>query len=260
MTATANAFQGKRAVVTGGTQGIGAAIVKRLTGDGARVVTAARSVPTDQEVLDLFVQADVSTAEGVATLAREALDRLGGVDILINTVGGSSAPSGGVFAVRDEDWQSVFEVNLFSAVRLDRALLPSMLARGSGVIIHVSSIQSRLPLNATIPYAAAKAALTNYSKGLANEVAPRGVRVIAVAPGFIETGAAERLIDRLASSAGTDRAAARRGLMEALGGIPLGRPGHPEEVAALVAFLASDSASYITGVEYTIDGGTVRTV
>jgi NAD(P)-dependent dehydrogenase (short-subunit alcohol dehydrogenase family) len=151
MTETANEFQGKRAVVTGGTQGIGEAIVKRLTVAGATVVTAARSLPADQEALDLFVQADVSTAEGVATLAREALDRLGGVDILVNTVGGSSAPSGGVFAVSDEDWQNVFDVNLFSAVRLDRALLPSMLERGSGVIVHVSSIQSRLPLNATIP-------------------------------------------------------------------------------------------------------------
>jgi len=162
--------------------------------------------------------------------------------------------------VSDEDWQGIFNLNLFSAVRLDRALLPSMLERGAGVIIHVSSIQSRLPLNATIPYAAAKAALTNYSKGLANEVASRGVRVVAVAPGFIETAAAERLIDRLASGAGTDYATARQGLVDALGGIPLGRPGHPEEVAELVAFLASDHASYITATEYTIDGGTVRTV
>jgi NAD(P)-dependent dehydrogenase (short-subunit alcohol dehydrogenase family) len=256
----ANEFQGKRAVVTGGTQGIGEAIVRRLTAAGARVVTAARSLPDSDGRHELFVQADVSTSEGVTKLAKEALDRLGGIDILVNMVGGSPVPSGGVFAVSDENWQKVFELNLFSAVRLDRALLPSMLERGSGVIIHVSSIQSRLPLNSTIPYAAAKAALTNYSKALANEVAPRGVRVVAVAPGFIETGAAERLIDRLATGAGTDYATARHGLMDSLGGIPLGRPGRPEEVAELIAFLTSDRASYITGAEYTIDGGTVRTV
>lgn len=254
-----NELEGKRALVTGGTQGIGEAIARRLALAGATVMTAARSLPAGV-VPELFHQADVGTAEGVTKLARAALERLGGVDILVNTVGGSSSPPGGVLAVGDEHWQADLELNLFSAVRLDRALLPSMLERGSGVILHITSIQSRLPLGATVPYAAAKAALVSYSKNLSNEVAARGVRVVAIAPGFIETEAAGRLIDRLAGSAGTDRNTARQGLMDSLGGIPMARTGRPEEVAELAAFLASDRASYITGTEITIDGGTVPTL
>ncbi len=256
-----NELAGKRILVTGGTKGMGEAIVKRLRHASATVITTARSIPDNLRSPELFVQSDISVPEGVEKVVKEVVARLGGVDILINNVGGSSAPSGGALALSDDDWLQAFNDNLFTAVRLDRALLPKMLEQKSGVIIHISSIQRTLPLHeATLAYAAAKAALTNYSKGLSNEVAPKGVRVNTVAPGYIETKAAERLVERLAENAGTDLDTARQGLMDSLGGIPMGRPGRPEEVAELVAFLVSDRASYINGTEYVIDGGTIPTV
>jgi NAD(P)-dependent dehydrogenase (short-subunit alcohol dehydrogenase family) len=189
------------------------------------------------------------------------MERFGGLDILIHNVGGSAAPGGGALALSDDDWQQAFETNLFSAVRLDRAFLPSMLRQGSGVIIHVSSIQRTLPLHeSTLAYAAAKAALTNYSKGLSKEVAPKGIRVNTVAPGYTETRAAEGMVNEIAQRTGISQDAARQQIMDSLGGIPLGRPNRPEEVAELIAFLASDRASSITGSEYVIDGGTIPTV
>ena len=225
------------------------------------MVTTARSTPQDLRERELFVAADLSTAAGAEQVVSAVRERLGGVDILVHNVGGSSAPSGGFAALSDDDWQDALNSNLLAAVRLDRGLLPLMVAQGAGVIIHISSIQRRLPLfEATLAYAAAKAALSTYSKGLSNEVGPQGVRVVSVAPGFTETTAATALIDRLAANAGTDQNTARAHLMQSLGGIPLGRPAWPTEVAELVAFLASERAASITGSEYVIDGGTIPTI
>lgn len=252
---------GKRALVTGGTEGVGAAIVSRLAVAGARVATTARSKRPNGDASDHYVQADVSTADGVREVARSVLERYEGLDFLVHNVGGSSAPAGGFAVLTDDEWQCELDLNLLAAVRLDRALLPTMLKQRSGVIIHVTSIQRVLPLHdATLGYAAAKAALATYSKGLSNEVGPKGVRVNTVAPGFTETNAAHRLILRLAEERGIGESAAREVLMDSLGGIPIGRPNRPEEVAELIAFLVSDRAATIHGSEFVIDGGTVPTV
>ncbi|QRK13249.1 SDR family oxidoreductase [Archangium violaceum] len=253
-------LKNRRALVTGGTKGVGAAVVAALRDAGARVVTTARTVPSEEPGGVHYVAADVTTAEGCALVAREALAHLGGIDILVNVLGGSSAPAGGFAALGDDEWRRELDLNLMPAVRLDRALLPSMLAQGSGVIVHVTSIQHELPLpDSTTAYAAAKAALSTYSKSLSKEVSPKGVRVVRVSPGWVETEAAVRLAERLAAQAGTDYEGGRKIIMDSLGGIPLGRPVKPREVADLIAFVASPRAGSITGTEYVIDGGTVPT-
>jgi NAD(P)-dependent dehydrogenase (short-subunit alcohol dehydrogenase family) len=253
-------LEGKRALVTGGTKGVGQAVVAALRDAGATVLTTARSRPESVESAGQFVAADVSTAEGCAAVTEAVRDRLGGVDIVVHVVGGSSAPAGGFAALDDEQWHKALDQNLFAAVRLDRALVPSMVEQGSGVVIHVTSIQDRMPLpEATIAYAAAKAALSNYSKALSKEVSPKGVRVVRVSPGWVETDAAVGLVTEIARQNATDYEGGRKIVMDSLGGIPLGRPAKPQEVADLVAFLASARAASITGTEYVIDGGTVPT-
>jgi NAD(P)-dependent dehydrogenase (short-subunit alcohol dehydrogenase family) len=257
----AHEFNHKRALVTGGTKGIGQAVAVRLREGGAKVLTTARKPPSDGTGTDLFVAAEITTAEGCVAVADAVLKRLGGIDIVVHVVGGSSAPAGGFAALDDKEWHRALDLNLFPAVRLDRALLPVMLKQGSGVIVHITSIQRVMPLpEATIAYAAAKAALANYSKGLSKEVSSKGIRVVQVSPGWVETEAAVGLVNELAANKGTDYEGARKALMDSLGGIPIGRPAQPREVADLVAFLVSPRAASITGAEYVIDGGTVPTV
>lgn len=251
---------GRRALVTAGTKGVGAAVVATLVAAGVEVVGTARTVPDEPHNGVHYIAADISRPEGCAVVANGVLERLGGVDIIVNVLGGSSAPPGGFAALTDDVWGNELALNLMPAVRLDRALLPSMIDQGSGVIVHVTSIQHELPLpHSTTAYAAAKAALSTYSKSLSKEVTPKGVRVVRVSPGWIETEAAVAFAERLAADSGTDYEGGKQIIMKALGGIPLGRPAKPQEVADLIAFLVSPRAGAITGTEATIDGGTVPT-
>jgi NAD(P)-dependent dehydrogenase (short-subunit alcohol dehydrogenase family) len=241
-------LQGKRALVTGGTKGVGEAVVAALQEAGAKVLTTARSRPENLARDYDFFTADVSTAEGCAAVADAVRDRLGGIDIIVHIVGGSSAPAGGFAVLDDNEWQKALDQNLLAAVRLDRSLLPSMIEQAAGVIIHITSIQDRLPLpDATIAYAAAKAALSTYSKALSKEVSPKGVRVVRVSPGWVETDGAVGLLKEIARKNSTDYEGARKIVMDSLGGIPIGRPAKPNEVADLVTFLAWSRAASITG-------------
>lgn len=222
-------LEGRRVLVTGGTHGVGEAIVARLREAGARVLTTARSEPAELAEPDLFVAADLSTADGCTTVADTVARRLGGVDIIVHAVGGSSEPAGGFALLDDDEWRHAFDLNLHSAVRIDRALVPAMIAQGAGVIVHLTAFQQQQTSqpDATLAYAAAKAALSNYSKGLSQEVGPQGIRVVRVAPGWVETEAAGR------------------------------RPAQPQEVADMVALLVSPRAGALTGTEHVVNGGTV---
>jgi NAD(P)-dependent dehydrogenase (short-subunit alcohol dehydrogenase family) len=245
-------LSGQRVLVTGGTRGIGAATALALADAGAKVLVSARTVPSDSPVP--VIPADMSKHDEIDSLAQEVLARLGGIDVVISNVGGQIRRSG-VLQFSDEDWQQELNLNLLSAVRLDRALVPAMIAQRSGAIVHISSGAARLARPTSLPYSASKAALNAYSKGLANELGAHGIRVNVVSPGLISTSR----IAELASEQGTDPESLTSQIAESLA-IPLGRAGTAEEAAQLILFLVSPAASYLTGSQFMIDGGTFPTV
>jgi NAD(P)-dependent dehydrogenase (short-subunit alcohol dehydrogenase family) len=196
---------GKRALVSGGTRGTGAAVAARLKDAGAHVTAIGRH-PAEHLAANEFLPADITTVEGTDNVI-EQMAANGGADIIVHVAGGgASAPSGGFATLTQELWHRTLQLNLLGAVRLDRGLIPAMIQTGAGSIVHITSIQRKMPLHdATLAYAAAKAALTTYSKGLANELAPHGIRVNTVAPGFIQSGGAERLISTISQGHQLDR-------------------------------------------------------
>lgn len=254
-------LSGKIALVTGGTKGTGKAIAHRLLLAGATVVVTARNAPKEMNKKLHFIPVDFRNSDQIDHLVAEILKKFGKLDILINALGGSETSGGGFKALTDRDWEDTLSINLLVPVRLDREFLPQMIERRSGVIIHIASIQGKLPLyESTLPYAAAKAGLINYSKGLSNEVSPKGIRVLTVSPGWIMTDSSKRMMSRISESSGKTIEEATQSVIDALGGIPYGRPAQPEEVAELVGFLVSPRANYLTGTEFIIDGGTVPTI
>jgi NAD(P)-dependent dehydrogenase (short-subunit alcohol dehydrogenase family) len=249
---------GRRAVVIGGTRGLGDAVVRRLADAGARVLAVGRTAPADLPPARV-VLADVTRPDAAETIAA-AVREEGGVDIVVHVVGGSVSPGGGHAVITDEHWDTELAWNFLGAVRLDRALTPLLLEQGSGVILHVGSIQARMPLyDGTLGYAAAKAALRTYSKGLANELAPHGIRVNTVSPGGIQSPSALALAHRIARARGISDDEGMQVLMESLGGIPDGRLAPATDIAEVIGFLVSDAAASVIGADVAVDGGTIKT-
>ncbi|MFF1607572.1 SDR family oxidoreductase [Amycolatopsis sp. NPDC058278] len=253
---------GKTAVVTGAGRGIGLAITAALAGEGMRVFAAARTVtPELRDTGATAIAVDLSTPDGPARLIDAALAEAVGIDVLVNNVGGGDVTTlGGFLSFDDQVWADSFAVNFFAAVRATRSALPSLLGRG-GSIVNISSNGARMPHAGPVIYTTAKAALTAFGKAIAEEFGPRGVRVNTVSPGPVRTSLWEDPAGYgavLAESMGIGQDALVAGLPAAMG-MTTGRLVEPAEVAALVTYLASPAAGSITGADYVIDGGSIKT-
>lgn len=236
---------GRRALVTGGTRGIGAAIAQRLLDGGANVVVAARTCNDEMPAAATFVAGDVTTREGVEAIAKQAIAALGGLDILVNNAGGGSAFLEGSWTIPDKAWHDSFALNFFAAIRLTNAVLPALRASKAAAVVNISSAAATMPFGPFAHYGAAKAALEYCSRTLAMELAPSGVRVNVVSPGVISTPGSDEFA-RTTPGFSTDAW---------IQNIPLGRIGATEDIAEAVALLVSDRGKFMTGANYRVDGG-----
>lgn len=255
-----NSLKGKVALVTGGTKGIGKAIADTLSNAGAQVIITARTAPSENTNGQHFISSDFFQPESAELLANEILEKYGRIDIIVNNAGANLSPGGGFSTLSDEHWNSDWQLNFMSVVRVNKALLPTMIEQKSGVVINISTGAAKLPIwEMTMSYSSAKAALNAYSKALANEVAKHGIRVNVVSPGLVETPLMIEFIENMAQSSSITAEEAYKSVMDKLN-VPMGRMADPEEVASLVGFLVSPEAKYITGVNYSVDGGALPTI
>jgi NAD(P)-dependent dehydrogenase (short-subunit alcohol dehydrogenase family) len=240
---------GKRALVTGGTRGIGAAVVQRLLDAGAQVVSTARSAPESAPAGATFFAGDVSSDAGAREIAANAVDALGGIDIIINNAAATRTFVDGSLSIPDADWVDALDLNFLSAVRINAALVPAMIERGTGgAIVNLSSTAALVKPGPLLHYGSAKAALIAYGAGLAKELGASGIRVNTVTPGNVTTGGGDEVRNTLADRFGIP--------IEAINASnPLGRIGVPSELAELIGFLVSDRASFVTGANFVADGG-----
>lgn len=241
-------FKGKRVLVTGGSRGIGAAAAQRLIDGGAKVVVTARSRHIATPANATFIQGDISTLAGANAVAEETLKILGGLDILVNNAGATAPKLPGIEAISDDEWIESLMINFMSAVRVTNPLLKALRESGSGAIVNISS-GGVIPFRGFLAhYGAAKAALNSYTKSLAKELAPAGIRVNLVTPGAIITPGGDEGRKLLTAAMGITAE-------QLFSAIPQGRAGTAEEMAEMIAFLASDRASYITGHNHFVTGG-----
>ena len=257
-------LDGKVAVVTGAGKGIGLAVTKALAAEGARVVAGSLTTGSLDGLKGVTpVAVDLSAPDGAAQLVRLAIEEHGQLDVLVNNVGAVRMRTQGFLGTSDEDFAWAMEMNFFIALRASRAALTVMVENGGGAIVNVASVNAFFqPDAATIDYGAAKAALVNLTKTLSQEFGPHGIRVNAVSPGPVSTDlwlGEQGVAATVAKDTGVDAETARKTIIAGLGGFATGRFTTPEEVATLITFLASDRTANITGVNYLIDGGLIKT-